>query len=112
MIHFWGILRPLAGILFAAWYTYAPDGKATWYVMTDGSWSGNTYTGSFFSTTSSAWLGATYDPKQLKFVPPDGKTGTLTLNFSDANNATMTYAFTSGPFAGTTQSKPIVRQPY
>ena len=109
----WGIsITQQAGILFAAWYTYGPDGKATWYVMTDGTWSGNTYTGSFFSTTSSAWLGVTYDPNQLKIVPPDGKMGTLTLNFSDANNATMTYAFTSGPFAGTTQSKPIVRQPY
>ena len=66
------------------------------------------YTGAFFSTTSSAWLGTAYDPALLKVVPA----GNLTLNFSDANTATMTYAFTAGPFAGTTQTKPIVRQPY
>ena len=109
----WGLsITQQAGILFGAWFTYGPDGKAAWYVMTEGTWSGNTYTGSFFSTTSSAWLGVPYDPIQLKIVPPDGKTGTLTLNFSDANNATMTYTFTAGPFAGTTQTKPIVRQPY
>ncbi|MEQ1516763.1 MAG: hypothetical protein ABL931_09770, partial [Usitatibacteraceae bacterium] len=105
----WGIsITQQAGILFGAWYTYGPDGTATWYVMTDGTWSGNTYTGGFFSTLGSPWLGVTYNPSQLQVVPA----GTLTLNFSDANNATMTYAFTSGPFAGTTQSKPIVRQPY
>ena len=109
----WGLsITQQAGILFGAWFTYGPDGKAAWYVMTDGTWSGNTYTGNFFSTTSSAWLGVAYDPSQLKVVPADGKTGTLTLNFSDANNATMTYAFTAGAFAGTTQTKPIVRQPY
>ena len=105
----WGIsITQQAGILFGAWYTYGPDGKATWYVMTDGTWTGNIYTGAFFSTLSSPWLGATYTPSQLQVVPA----GTLTLNFSDANNATMTYAFNAGPFAGTTQTKPIVRQPY
>ena len=105
----WGIsITQQAGILFGAWYTYGTDGKATWYAMTDGTWSGNTYTGTFISTISSPWVGATYNPSLLQPIP----TGTMTLNFSDANNATMTYAFTSGPFAGTTQTKPIVRQPY
>ena len=105
----WGIsITQQAGILFGAWYTYGIDGKATWYVMTDGTWNGLTYTGSFVSLTSSAWLGATYDPGKVKVVPA----GTLSLTFSDANTALMTYAFTSGPFAGTTQTKAIVRQPY
>ena len=105
----WGInITQQAGILFGAWYTYGVDGKASWYVMSDGAWTGNIYKGAFFSTVSSPWLGATYNPSQLQIVPA----GTLTLNFSDANNATMTYAFTNGPFAGITQTKPIVRQPY
>ena len=105
----WGLsITQQAGILFGAWYTYGIDGKATWYAMTDGTWTGNTYTGGFISTLSSPWVGATYNPGQLVPVP----SGTMTLNFSDANNATMTYAFTAGPFAGTTQTKPIVRQPY
>ena len=105
----WGIsITQQAGILFGAWYTYGADGKATWYAMTDGTWTGNIYTGAFISTLGSPWVGATYSPSQLQVVP----TGTMTLNFSDANNATMTYTFTAGPFAGTTQTKPIVRQPY
>jgi hypothetical protein len=105
----WGIsITQQAGILFGAWYTYGPDGKATWYVMTDGTWTGNTFSGAFFSTLGSPWLGATYNPAQLQVVPA----GTLTLNFTDANNALMTYAFTAGPLSGTTQTKPIVRQPY
>lgn len=105
----WGInITQQAGILFGAWYTYGADGKALWYVMSDGVWTGNTYKGAFFSTVSSPWLGAAYNPSQLQIVPA----GTLTLNFSDVNNATMAYTFTSGPFAGTTQTKPIVRQPY
>ncbi|MBC7624597.1 MAG: hypothetical protein H7232_14570 [Aeromicrobium sp.] len=105
----WGIsITQQAGILFGAWYTYGIDGKAIWYVMTDGTWNGLTYTGAFVSLTSSPWLGATYDPSRVAVVPA----GTLSLVFSDANNALMTYAFTSGPFAGTTQTKPIVRQPY
>jgi photosystem II stability/assembly factor-like uncharacterized protein len=105
----WGLsITQQAGILFGAWFTYGPDGKPTWYAMTDGTWSGNTYTGGFVSTLSSAWLGTPYNASQLQAAP----TGTMTLNFSDANNATMTYTFTAGPFAGTTQTKPIVRQPY
>jgi hypothetical protein len=105
----WGLsITQQAGILFGAWFTYAPDGKPTWYAMTDGTWSGNTYTGAFISTLSSAWLGATYNPSLLQALP----TGTMTLNFSDANTATMSYTFTAGPYAGTTQTKSIVRQPY
>ena len=105
----WGLsITQQAGILFGAWYTYGADGKATWYAMTDGTWNGNTYTGGFISTLSSPWVGATYNPGQLQVV----SAGTMTLKFSDANNATMTYAFTAQPFVGVTQTKPIVRQPY
>ena len=105
----WGInLTQQAGILFGAWYSYGLDGKATWYAITDGTWSGNTYSGTFISTLSSPWLGAVYNPSLLQSIP----TGTLSLNFIDANNALMTYTFTAGQYAGTTQTKAIVRQPY
>ncbi len=105
----WGIsIVQQAGTLFGAWYSYGPDGKPTWHVLPGGSWNGNTYSGPFYSTTGSPWLGATYKPDDLIVTAA----GTLTLVFSDAGHATMTYAFTSGPFAGTTQSKAIVRQPY
>ena len=105
----WGInLTQQAGILFGAWYTYGLDGKATWYAITDGTWSGNTYSGGFISTLSSPWLGAAYNASLLQAIP----TGTLSLNFSDASNALMTYTFTAGPYAGTTQTKAIMRQPF
>jgi hypothetical protein len=60
------------------------------------------------AVTSSPWLGTTYNP--ALFSP--SQVGNVSFAFQDANNATMTYTFTSGPFAGTTQSKQIVRQPY
>ena len=105
----WGIsIVQRAGALFGAWYTYGSNGKVTWYVLPTGTWNGTTYSGSFYSTTGSPWLGATYNPNQL-----DVKlAGTMSLNFSGANSATMTYSFTSVPFAGLTQSKPIVRMTY
>lgn len=106
----WGInLAQQAGIVFGTWYTYGADGKATWYAITDGTWSGTSYSGTFFSTQSAAWLGVPYDVSKLQLVPASGVTGTMRFDFSDANNATMSYQFTSGPFAGTTQSKPISR---
>jgi len=105
----WGInLIQQAGIVFGVWYTYGPDGKPVWYVLPAGNWSGNFYSGAFYSTSGSPWLGVAYDPKLLSVIPA----GTLGFSFTDANNATMTYSFTSGPFAGTTQTKTIFRQPY
>ena len=61
-----------------------------------------------YSTTGSAWLGVAYNKNLLAVA----NAGTLSFNFANANNATMNYSFTGGPFAGTTQAKSIVRQPY
>ena len=105
----WGIsVTQHGGNLFAAWYTYGPDGRASWYVLPNGGWNGTTYSGPFYSTTSSAWLGAAYDPSQLAVT----EAGTMSLAFTGSGSALMTYAFTRGPFAGTTQSRPIVRQAF
>jgi hypothetical protein len=94
--------------LFAAWFTYDPAGNVTWFTMPGGSWTGNVYTGVLATATGSPWVGTTYNAAQFAPVA----VGTVSFNFSDANNALMTYTFTSGPFAGTTQTKPLVRQPY
>jgi hypothetical protein len=105
----WGInLVQQAGIVFAVWYTYGPDGKPTWYVFPGGTWNGTTYAGTLYSTTGSPWVGANYDPIQFKAA----EAGTLSFSFTNANSATMNYTFTAGPFVGTTQSRTIVRQPY
>ena len=105
----WGIsLNQQSGIVFGAWFTYGPDGRVTWYVMPNGAWDGTIYSGPFYSTISSPWLGGAYKANQLAVQ----EAGLMSLSFSGGGNAIMTYAFTSGPFAGTTQSRQIVRQPF
>jgi chitinase len=100
----WGInISQQGNGLFTTWYTYAPDGKTTWFVMPSGSWTGLTYSGDLYSTTGSPWLGATYDPTRLNVT----KVGTMTFTFTDANNATVTYTVN-----GVTQTKVINRQPF
>ena len=105
----WGIsITQQAGILFGAWFTYGADGRATWYVMPNGTWNGTTYSGPFYSTTGSPWLGAAYDANQLAV----SEAGNMSISFNASGIAVMTYAFTSGSFAGTTQSRQIVRQAF
>ncbi len=60
-------------------------------------------TGDLYTTTSSAWVGATYDRSRLIAA----RAGSVTLAFSDPDNAVMTYTVN-----GVTQSKPISRQPF
>ncbi len=105
----WGVsITQQYRTLFAAWYSYDAAGNVTWFTMPGGTWSGNTYTGSLAATTSSPWIGVPYNSNQFSA----SIVGTVSFAFSDAANASMTYSFTSGPFAGTTQSKSITRQPY
>ena len=105
----WGIsITQQSAILFGAWFTYGPDGRVTWYVLPNGTWNGTTYSGPFYSTSGSAWLGAAYDASKLTV----SETGTMSLSFNGSDSAIMTYTFTSGPFAGTTQSRQIVRQTF
>lgn len=102
----WGVsITQQSNTLFAAWYTYDPAGNTTWYTAA-GTINGNTFTGNLATATSSPWLGTTYNPAQ--FSPT--LVGTVTINFTSANAATMSYTFTSGPFAGTSQTKSIIRQ--
>jgi hypothetical protein len=56
-----------------------------------------------YTTTSSPWLGATYDAS--KFVAT--KVGTMVIDYRDANMATITYTV-----GAVTQTKIIVRQPF
>ena len=105
----WGVsITQQLRSLFAAWYTYDQNGNVTWYTLPGGAWSGNTYSGVLATATSSPWLGGTYNP--AAFTP--AAMGTVSFTFSNANNAVMSYTFTAGPFAGTTQTKQLVRQAY
>jgi predicted extracellular nuclease len=86
--------------LFAAWYTYGADGKATWFVMSGGTWTGTTYSGTLYTTTSSPWLGVPYDATQFRTQ----SVGTISFDFRDQDNAKMTYTVN-----GVTQTKSISR---
>jgi hypothetical protein len=100
----WGInIAQQDRMLFATWFSYAGDGVDTWFVLPGGSWSGTSFTGDLYASTSSPWLGTAYSP--AAFAPV--KVGSMTLDFTDTGFATMTYTV-----RGITQSKTIVRQPY
>lgn len=105
----WGInIAQQGGTLFALWYTYGRDGKARWFPMPGGEWNGSGYTGSLFSTSGPRWSGTTYDASVLRVE----RVGAITLDFTSPDTATLRYAFTSGPFAGVNQSKPLQRMGY
>ena len=100
----WGInIAQQGSVLFPVWYTYDATGRTTFFTVPGGTWSGTSFTGDIYTTTSSAWLGVTYNP--AKFAAT--KVGTMTLGFGDQNHATLTYTVN-----GTTQTKSIVRQPF
>lgn len=104
----WGVfLDQKDANVFGAWYTYGPNGQGSWYVMSAGKWTGNRFQGALYSVKAGRWLGAAFVPITSANVT---EVGTLTLDFTSAAAATMTYDFTAGPFAGTRQTKPIVRQ--
>jgi Cytochrome C oxidase, cbb3-type, subunit III len=104
----WGInIAQQQGNLFAVWYTYGADGKAFWFVLPAGTWSGNTFEGTLFSTVGSSWFGV-YNPASLVV----NNVGSLRLAFSNivngaAQNATMTYTVN-----GITQTKTLERQAF
>jgi Fungalysin metallopeptidase (M36)/Calx-beta domain/PA domain len=105
----WGInFAQQAGTIFGVWYTYGADGKNTWFVLPGGTWTANAYAGPLYSTIGSPWLGTAYNPSMLQV----NAVGTLSINFSSANAATMTYTFNAGAYNGTTQTKAIVRQTF
>lgn len=89
--------------LFPVWYTYGTDGKPTFFAVPGGTWNGLVFTGDMYTTTSSPWLGTTYDAS--KFVAT--KVGTMVIDFRDATMATITYMV-----GGVTQNKIIVRQSF
>lgn len=100
----WGIaINQQNRTLFAAWYTYGADGKPVWYTLPGGTWSGNTYSGTLYTAQSSPWVGVNYNAASFAAIP----VGTLSLAFTDANNANMTYTIN-----GVTQTKPITRLPF
>jgi hypothetical protein len=103
----WGLsLTQQGNALFGVWYSYAPDGTATWYVLPTGTWiTADTFMGDLFRTTYSggAFLGHTFNPGGVTRTD----VGSLSIRFVDANDAVMTYSIDG--LAGTKQ---VTRQPF
>ena len=98
----WGLSITQQGRqLFPVIYTYDSAGKTTFYVVPGGTWSGLTFTGDLYSTTSSPWLGVPYDASKFQAT----KVGTLVIDYRDAGTATITYTIN-----GVSQTRVISRQ--
>jgi hypothetical protein len=97
----WGLQIAHQGdTLFATWFTYAADGRATWFVGSDVRKTGaGTYAGTLYRITGPTfrlpWL-----PSKLQTTP----VGSLTLSFADPEHGT--FAYTIG---ATSQTKRIER---
>lgn len=101
----WGItISQQYRTLFAVWFTYDTQGRNTWFVVPGGTWTaGNVFTGTAYRTTSSPWVGATYDPSRFAITPA----GTVTFTFNgDGTGAGMAWTID-----GLSGSSALTRQP-
>ncbi len=92
--------------LFAVWYKYRPDGSPEWLVMPGGAWTAaDTYVGTLYRTSAPPrpFFGAAFDPSSIARTV----VGTLTLRFTSAGTATMSYSVD-----GVAGAKAISRQPF
>jgi photosystem II stability/assembly factor-like uncharacterized protein len=101
----WGVaLLQEEAVLAGSWYTYNSQGQPVWYLINSGTWtSATSYTAPLTRSTGSPLIGVIYNPALFAST----NAGSVTFTFSDANNATMTYAVD-----GVTQTKSITRFQY
>ena len=85
--------------MFLAWYVYDGNAKPMWYVATC-TVSGVTCSGDLLRTTGPAF-GPTFDALQVRVFTA----GTISVNFSDPNNASLSYTVN-----GVSSSKTVTRQ--
>ena len=96
----WGIaMAQQSGITFVAWYVYDANGKPTWLVATC-TMNGSTGTGTIYRTTGPAF-GPSFNPNSVTATAA----GTITVNFTDPNNAILNYTVD-----GVTGQKQVTRQ--
>jgi hypothetical protein len=101
----WGVvMNQQYRTLFTLWYTYDREGRPTWFVMPNGSWTAaNTWSGPAYRASGSAWLGVPYDASRHSVSP----VGTMTFTFTDAQNAAMSYTID-----GVSGSNALTRLPF
>ena len=99
----WGmVMTQQLGNIFIAWYVYDNSGNPVWYVIPNCALVGSSCSGTAYSTTGPP-LGPSFDPNAVHATP----VGSLTLDFLDANNASVSYTINGA--AGT---KAITRQTF
>jgi len=97
----WGIgISQQYGMMFLAWFVYDAGGAPVWFVAPACAMSGSSCEGDLYGTTGPA-PGPSFDPSQVHATA----VGTVSVDFSDANNATLTYTV-----SGVTAAKTITRQ--
>ena len=98
----WGLaITHQFSTMFLAWYVYNDSGQPVWYVATITNATSSGGTGQLFRTTGPAFS-TSFNPNVVAPIPA----GTITVNFTDANNGTINYTVT-GEGSG---SKTITRQ--
>jgi hypothetical protein len=101
----WGVsITQQYRTLFAVWYAYDPNGQPTWYVLPGGSWiSADTYSGTLYRTSAAPGSLVAFDANSVT----RRAVGSLTLKFTSAGTATMTYTID-----GSSGTKALSRQPF
>ena len=104
----WGIgFTQRRNIIFAAWFTYDSLGNPKWYVASSctlppgNNGPGGTCSGPLFEVSGPAFFATAFNPSLVHATA----IGSLTVNFQDANAATMSYVVN-----GQTRTVAIVRQ--
>lgn len=97
----WGInLTHQGSIIFATLFTYGADGKARWYVMSNGNrLSPGIYSGTLYSTTGPVFNANPWVPAAVAPV------GNMVINVANGNQASLTY-----DIGGVSVTKQIQRQ--
>lgn len=99
----WGMaISHQFGAMFLAWFVYDAGGNPTWYVASNCVVSGNSCAGALYRTTGPP-LGPAFDPNAVHVFPA----GTVSLSFTDANTATLSYTVD-----GVSGTKSITRQTF
>jgi hypothetical protein len=83
-----------SGQIFAIWYYYDAQGRATWVSLPGGTWlDDRTFTGTLFEATGPSHFAGPFDPSKVK----QAAVGTATFHFDDHDHATFAYRFDGGP---------------
>jgi hypothetical protein len=90
------------GMMFLAWFVYNGSGNPMWYVSPNCVVQGSGCSGTLYRTTGPAF-GPTFDPSAVHAT----SVGSVTMSFTDANNATLNYTVD-----GASSTKTITRQAF